>query len=382
MSENTAKTRSRDLTSPRNEPVVLGPSRAQGWVLLLLVYTGIFLADFGYHYLDDLSRARAGTFATRFLEEFTGVYIVFVLLPLIFRFARLYLFRKKGWMEISVMHLAGAVCFSLLHTSLMALTRWLIAPLLGLGPYHYGLMRYRYPMEFSNDLVSYTIIVLAFYFVERLRVAQAQQLAAAELQAKLAEAQLQNLRLQLQPHFLFNTLNTISAVMYEDVGAADAMVQQLSELLRLTLRTANLQEIRLAQELEITRLYLSIMQRRFEEKLRVTYRVAPEFGNSLVPQLILQPLVENSLRHGFTASSHGIDIEIAARRENGNLILQVADTGSGLSSADVQGVGLTNISRRLEQLYGADQQFRIANRGQGGAEVTLQFPFRLADQAF
>jgi len=181
-----------------------------------------------------------------------------------------------------------------------------------------------------NDLLGYTIIVLAFYFVERLRIAQAQQLAAAELRAKLAQAQLQNLRLQLQPHFLFNTLNTISAVMYQDLGAADAILRQLSDLLRLTLRAANSQEVPLAQELEITRLYLKIMQQRFEEKLRVTYRVAPEFENSLVPQLILQPLVENSLRHGLKNSESGIDIVIAAQRENGTLILRVADTGAGL----------------------------------------------------
>jgi two-component system LytT family sensor kinase len=363
---------------------VLGLTRAQGWGILLLVYTAIFVLIFGYHYLDDLSRQRPGTFAVRFLEEFTGVFTVFLLLPLVLRVAEFYLFKVKGWARQVAFHLVAAVGFSFLHTSLMALSRWIIAPLVGLGRYDYGIMRFRYPMELSNDLIGYTVIVLGYYFFERLRIAQAQQLAAAEFEAKLAQAQLENLRLQLQPHFLFNTLNTISSVMYEDVPAADAMVTQLSELLRLTLRTANSHEIPLAQELEITRLYLQIMQKRFESNLRVTYSVDAALENSLVPQLILQPLVENSLRHGLKDGGAGIDISIGAERLNGSLILKVADTGAGLGTQGAEaamnrGVGLANIRGRLEQLYGADQEFAIANRPAGGAEVTLRVPFHLGD---
>jgi two-component system LytT family sensor kinase len=363
---------------------VLELTRAQGWGILLLVYTAIFVLIFSYHYLDDLSRQRPGTFAVRFLEEFTGVFTVFLLLPVVMRVADFYLCKVKGWARQVAFHVVAAVGFSFLHTSLMALSRWVIAPLVGLGRYDYGIMWFRYPMELSNDLIGYTVIVLVYYFFLRLRIAQAQQLAAAELQAKLAQAQLENLRLQLQPHFLFNTLNTISSVMYEDVPAADTMVTQLSELLRLTLRTANSHEIPLAQELEITRLYLQIMQKRFESNLRVTYCVDAALENSLVPQLILQPLVENSLRHGLKDGGAGIDISIGAQRDNGSLILKVADTGAGLGTQGVEaamnrGVGLANIRGRLEQLYGTDQEFAIANRPAGGAEVTLRVPFHLGD---
>jgi len=308
------------------------------------------------------------------------------LLPLVFRMAHSYLFRRKGWIRLVGMHVAAAVAFSFLHTSLMAVSRWIISPLIGMGSYDYGIMRFRYPMEFSNDLIGYTVVVLAYYFFRRMQIAQAQQLAAAELQTRLAQAQLENLRLQLQPHFLFNTLNTISSVMYEDVRAADAMLTQLSDLLRLTLRTASSHEILLSQELQITRLYLDIMQKRFEDKLRVTYSVDPGLENSLVPQLILQPLVENSLRHGLKEIGAGIDISIGVRRENGSLILQVMDTGAGLGQQNTdailnRGLGLANIRGRLEQLYGAGQAFSIANRAAGGAEVTLRFPFHLAEQA-
>jgi two-component system LytT family sensor kinase len=370
---------------PKEERGVLGLTRGQGWAILFLVYTGIFVLIFSYRYLDDLSRERPGTFGVRFLEEFTGVYSVFVILPLVFRMAGSYLFKSISWLKLIGLHLLSAVAFSFLHTSLMAVSRWILSPLVGLGSYDYGIMRFRYPMELSNDLLGYTVIVLVYYFLERLRIAQAQQLAAAELHAKLAQAQLENLQLQLQPHFLFNTLNTISSVMYEDVPAADAMLTQLSELLRLTLRTANSHEIPLAQELEITRLYLQIMQKRFESNLRVTYSVDAELENSLVPQLILQPLVENSLRHGLKDGGAGIDISIGARRENGSLILQVADTGSGFGTqggeaAMNRGVGLANIRGRLEQLYGSEQEFGIANRPAGGAEVTLKVPFHVEER--
>lgn len=349
------------------------------WTVLFLIYTGICVSALEYRYLDDLSRQREGTFGTRLLEETTGVYSVFLLLPFVFLFARYYLFERRGWWRRIAWHISGAIVFSFLHTTIMALSRNVLAPLLGFGPYDYGIMSYRYFMEFSNDFIGYTVIVLAYYAFERYRQAQAEKLAAAELQTKLAQAQLENLRLQLQPHFLFNTLNTISAVMYEDVRAADAMITQLSELLRLTLRALRADEIPLSEELEITRLYMELMQRRFENKLSVTYSIDPALNDSLVPQLILQPLLENSLRHGMKSGAGVMELSVSAHRENGSLILQVSDTGAGLGEMDPsrafgRGVGLSNIRDRLAQLYGEGQHFSIANRPTGGAEVTLRVP--------
>ena len=358
------------------------------WSVLFLIYTAIAILLTGYRYLDDLSRNRPGTLAIRSLEEITGVYTAFVLLPLVMRAADLYLFRAKrlNWMAIAFWHLVGGIAFSLAHTSLMAITRQIISPLIGLGPYDYGIMFYRYPMELSNDLVGYTSLVCIYYYFRKFRIAQAQQLAAAQLKTKLAEAQLENLRLQLQPHFVFNTLNTISSVMYEDVKAADRMVTQLSDLLRLTLRASRTHEIPLADELQITRLYLDLMQKRYEDKLRVRYEIDSDLNDSLVPQLILQPLLENSLRHGMKARGEAMDISIAAHRTGGSLILRVSDTGVGLGSSEPnavlgRGVGLSNIRDRLAQLYGERQSFSIANRTSGGGEVTLRFPYRTAQRS-
>ena len=360
-------------------------SRVRVWSILFLIYTAILVSAFEYRYLDDLSRQRTGTFAIRLLEEGTGVYSVFLLLPFIFLFARYYLFECTGWTRRIAWHISGTLVFSFLHTTLMAVSRHVLAAPLGFGSYDYGLMTYRYAMEYSNDFMGYTVIVLSYYAFERYRLAQAEKLAAAELQTKLAQAQLENLRLQLQPHFLFNTLNTISAVMYEDVHAADAMITQLSDLLRLTLRASRAHEIPLAEELEITRLYMDLMQKRFENKLQVSYSIDPSVEKSLVPQLILQPLLENSLRHGMTAGSTTMDISVTASHENGSLILQVLDTGSGLGTGEPlevfgRGLGLANIRDRLVQMYGERQQFSIVNRPTGGAEVTLRVPLHMSNQ--
>jgi sensor histidine kinase YesM len=373
-------------TLPQVQPPPL--PLAQTWTILFLIYTGIAILLTGYRYLDDLSRNRPGTLAIRSLEEITGVYTSFVLLPLVFKAANLYLFRPKrlNWILIVFWHIVAGVAFSLAHTSLMAITRQIISPLVGLGRYDYGIMFYRYPMELSNDLVGFTSIVCLYYYFRKFRLAQAQQLAAAQLKTKLAEAQLENLRLQLQPHFLFNTLNTISSVMYEDVKAADQMVTQLSELLRLTLRASRTHEIPLGDELQITRLYLDLMQKRYEEKLRVHYAIDASLDDALVPQLILQPLLENSLRHGMKASGEAIDISVEANREDDSLVLKVSDTGSGFGSSDPnsvlgRGVGLANIRDRLAQLYGGGHGFSIANRVGGGAEITLRFPYRTAQRS-
>jgi len=361
-------------------------SRAQTWTVLFLFFTGIAFLSFNYKYLDDLARQHSGTLLRRLLEETTGVYSFFILLPVAFHFAHIYLFERKGWLRQALMHLATGVGFSVAHTTLMALSRRVLAPLLGLGRYDYGIMTYRYPMEFSNDFIGFTFIIGLYYFFQRMRLAQAKELAAAELQTKLAQAQLENLRLQLQPHFLFNTLNTISSIMYEDVRAADAMINQLSDLLRLTLHASRAQEIPLSEELEIARLYLDLMQKRYENKLQVMYSIDPALGDSLVPQLILQPLLENSLRHGMKPGGTRMELSIAARRENGSLVLQVSDTGVGLHTGDPEevfgkGLGLSNIRERLAQLYRGDAQFTIADRPAGGAEVTLSFPCRTSPQS-
>jgi LytS/YehU family sensor histidine kinase len=202
------------------------------------------------------------------------------------------------------------------------------------------------------------------------------------LEAQLAQAQLHNLRLQLQPHFLFNALNTVSAVMHEDVRRADAMLAQLSDLLRRTLGGADSHEVRLDEEVALLNNYLAIMKARFGDGIDVDFDVDPAAVEALVPQLILQPLVENSIRHGRAAGISKVDVRVSAKRQNGRLTLQVSDNGPGIGDLNAgtwrKGLGLSNTENRLEGTYGDDHQFLLQNLDGGGLTVTVCLPFRTA----
>jgi LytS/YehU family sensor histidine kinase len=184
--------------------------------------------------------------------------------------------------------------------------------------------------------------------------------------------------MQLQPHFLFNTLHSISALMHRDVEAADRMLTRLSDLLRLTLESASTPEVPLSRELDFLDAYLEIQQTRFEERLEVVRDIDPLALDALVPNLLLQPLVENAIRHGVANRTTGGRVEISARRENGRLTLSVRDDGPGLSPNAGQGVGLSNTRARLEHLYGEAQSLALANDPAGGVRVTVVAPYRSA----
>ncbi|HEY7461750.1 MAG TPA: histidine kinase [Gemmatimonadota bacterium] len=205
------------------------------------------------------------------------------------------------------------------------------------------------------------------------------ELSASQLEARLSEARLQLLRTQLQPHFLFNTLHTISALLHEDARAADRMISRLSDLLRLTLDKSEEQEVTLREELEFLDPYVAIERTRFNDRLTVIEDIAPEALDARVPSMLLQPLVENAVRHGIGARSGAGRIEIRARRDNGRLALEVRDDGNGLPNGrqGVQtGVGLGNTRARLRQLYGEDHRFELADAPGGGLKVTIEIPFR------
>jgi LytS/YehU family sensor histidine kinase len=199
------------------------------------------------------------------------------------------------------------------------------------------------------------------------------------LATELVQARLQALRMQLNPHFLFNTLNTISALIHENPDAADRMIVRLSELLRRTLDRGDVQEVPLREELEFLRSYLDIEQMRFPDRLTVTFDIEPKTQELLVPQLILQPLVENALRHGILPREEAGRVEISARVVDGqHLELKVRDDGSGLPAANGspgrEGIGLQNVRSRLAQLYGAAQQLEIGNASTGGVEARIRIP--------
>lgn len=236
--------------------------------------------------------------------------------------------------------------------------------------------------SFHSNLVTYWILVggtCGYHYYLRYRQGE---LHAAQLSAQLAQAQLQALRTQLHPHFLFNTLNAIATLVHRDPEAADQMIARLSDLLRLTLEGIGVQEVPLAKEIEFLRGYLEIEQARFGDRLTVDMQIAPEVLGARIPYLILQPLVENAIRHGIAPRSQPGRVVVRAKLENGLLILEVRDNGpgvaGGVNASARQGLGLSNTRCRLERLYGQHQRFETRNGSDGGLVVTLTFPFHPA----
>jgi two-component system LytT family sensor kinase len=205
-------------------------------------------------------------------------------------------------------------------------------------------------------------------------------LRASQLETQLSQAQLQALKMQLHPHFLFNTLHSISALLYKDAEAARKMITRLGDFLRLTLENSGTQEVTLKQEMEFLRCYLEIERIRFQDRLTTRLSVDPNALDTLVPNLILQPIVENAIRYAIAPRSTPGEIEILAQQEDGFLRIRIRDDGPGLpmdrsvESLFKKGLGLVNTQTRLDHMYGAGHRFEIANDPAGGLAVTLEIP--------
>lgn len=240
----------------------------------------------------------------------------------------------------------------------------------------------------ENLLIYWALLGLAhaanYYrrFRERERRAAQLELESAQLETQLTRAQLDALKMQLHPHFLFNTLNSISVLMQEDVSAANQMLMRLSDLLRLALKNTAAHEIPLKQELDFLNSYLEIEQTRFQDRLCVKINADAETLDASVPNLILQPLVENCIRHAVAPKAEASTIEMRSARRNGRLELVVRDDGAGLpeTNGSAKGIGLANTRTRLEKLYGTNHEFELAPAEGGGLQVTISIPFHLADK--
>jgi two-component system LytT family sensor kinase len=232
---------------------------------------------------------------------------------------------------------------------------------------------------FVGALFMYWVVVLGQLVWSSYQRSRQQEMEQAELRRQLVEARLDALRMQLNPHFLFNTLHTISALIHENPEAADQVVARLSELLRQSLDQSKAQEVPLHQELAFLDRYLEIEQTRFAERLDVQREVATDVKDALVPFLILQPLVENAIRHGIEQREEKGRLAIRAQRQNGRLELSVTDNGNGLPETDDaprEGIGLSNTRSRLRHLYGDDQTLELHSVAGGGLEARISIPYR------
>jgi two-component system, LytTR family, sensor kinase len=363
----------------RDKPPTSEPRRKWvkwGGIFLCWTCFALFFASQSYMF-----QARsAGTIEWRrtLFNWLLGSYTWFVLTPLILKLSTRFPLQRGKLLRSIVVHALAAPFFNIANIILFVIAQGLI-----ISPFPKAMALFESARnfaiaEFHAGMLIYWLIIGVSHTMDYYRKYRERELQASNLETRLVEAQLDALRVQLHPHFLFNTLNSISVLMRKDVDAADRMLLQLSGLLRVTLARNTAHEIRLRQELEILELYLEIEQIRFQDRLTVRMQVDPSALEALVPQLFFQPLVENAIRHGISDRETGGLIDINAERQNGMLHLQVRDNGPGLNVPRgnlVEGVGLSNTRSRLEHLYGSGGRFEVREAEEGGLLVTALFPF-------
>ena len=275
-------------------------------------------------------------------------------------------FERRGRVSSAIVHAVACVLFGTIHLIGIAPIRVLLA-----GD----------PLTWTNTVAAFRIAFRLLFYLDLLTywviVGMSLTLHHSNLRTSLAEARLAALRAQLNPHFLFNTLNAISTLALKgDQAAVTEMLGRLSGLLRAALEE-HTEEIPLARELEFFDDYVAIQQVRFADRLSIEKTVAPDTLSTLVPTMILQPIIENAIKHGVNAQRGVGRVSLRAARENGSLVIEVRDSGPGFrQTARHDGIGLANTRARLEQLYGSNYGFEYGSVEEGGASVRIRVPFR------
>ncbi len=366
--------------------LIMKQRRLPSWAKVLLLLAGVILVAL------LASIQMAGQFCLledkeirqiRFLPINLAYFLTWGLLFFpIQKLSHVLLSRFRKWQWVAALQLVSGAFFCLLHlTAVYGLLH--LGTGMGLVPAGWDnrLMTLAYRWTASNIYI-YIAMVGLFHFFYYFRRHREKELKASQLETQVMEAQLQSLRMQLQPHFLFNALNTISGYVKKHPDTAIRMIARLSELLRLTLESKAHLEIPLKEELKITTLYLELEQLRFSDRLKVNYHIAPETQEAMVPAVLLQPLAENAVRHGISRTIGPGIIAISAVKQEGNLVLKVEDNGPGQGEPRnnhgrpvSNGIGLRNLRERLTTRYGAGAQVDIEPDGDPGFTVTVTIPF-------
>jgi signal transduction histidine kinase len=354
----------------------------RGWIKWMLIAAGWSL--FGIFFASESVVTRAYSGRPLNVGQTVTVWLICAYIwlaatPFILMLARRFPLDRQSWLKNSLVHILLSSVFAIALLSIyVVIASW--AELQPSGRSFLDALRNQYVESFHSEVLTYWAVIGLSHALDYYRKYREREIRASQLEAQLARAQLDALRMQLQPHFLFNTLNTISVLMKENVELANHLLLRLSDLLRLALRTTETHEVSLREELEFLRNYLEIEQTRFEDRLTVRYDIDEHAVEAQVPNLILQPLVENAIRYAVAPQPGKSTVEIRAARHNGDLELQVVDDGPGIhpDKANSNGIGISNTRARLDKLYGSAHSFRLTPADGGGLQVTVTLPFHIA----
>lgn len=346
-----------------------------GWTIV-----GLFFAC--QLYLATLNGERPVSWSSALFMQLTDVYLWALVTPLVLWLARRFQLERHIWRRNLALHALFSVINTIFVLSAFCIVNYFHYALPMGKPFSFVPLLRTIAFNSSEHLAIYWLILLvvhAFAYHQRYRQGE---LRASQLESQLTSAQLQSLKMQLHPHFLFNTLHSISALLNKDTEAARKMISRLGDFLRLTLENSGTQEVTLQREMEFLMCYLEIERIRFHDRLTTRIFVDPVVLDVRVPNLILQPIVENAIRHAIAPRSTPGEIKIQAKQTGDYLRIEVRDNGPGIfmnQSAEHQlqkGLGLANTQSRLERLYGEAYRFELANAPDGGLVVTLEIPSR------
>lgn len=347
-----------------------------GWTLVSIIFAGIsYAAAIGENHKEF-------GFVSALKLNLVQFYLWAILSPLVFRFSRRFPIevRPLNLRNLSL-YFPALISFAGIHQIVHLAVLWSITPRWRQQfPSLMDCYRAYFAFGFYIDLIIALLIVIAVHALLYYQNFRASELAQSSLKTQLAQAQLRALKMQLHPHFLFNTLHSISSLVLEDPPKANSMIARLGDFLRLTLENSNQQLVSLKEETEFLRCYLEIEQVRFGDRLMVALELEPQTLSAQVPHLILQPVVENAIQHAVAPRATRGHINIEAKRRNNLLRLEVRDNGPGIiSNGDLlekKGVGLSNVRARLHQIYGPDFRFELMNARDGGLTVAMEIPFQ------
>jgi len=348
--------------------------RILGFVAL---WTLVGLAFASQVYLQSNLLGHSITWAEATRDSLEEWYVYGILsIPVVWLARRLSLEGGYRW-QTSAIHLGAALLFSFAYVLLGALVGEVDSRVIGESATYSEIFQPLLVRTFPYNLLIYGVIVAVSHALDYYRKYHERTVQTLELEKHLTEARLQALLHQLKPHFLFNTLNGIASLMHTDVDAADRMLVRLSELLRITMSQTGAPQTTLRDEIAFLERYLDIEKIRFHNRLDVTIAIDEEVIDAQVPSLILQPMVENAMRHGIEPNARTGRIELRGARQEGNLVLTVSDNGAGLPAEgpNREGIGVANTRARLAELYGAQQKFELVNRPEGGLCVRITIPF-------
>jgi two-component system LytT family sensor kinase len=347
-----------------------------GWTLVGIIFAGIsYAAAIG-------ENNKEFGFVSALRLNLVQFYLWAILAPLLFRFSRRFPIELRPLnLRNLLLYFPALISFAGIHQVIHLAVLWSISPRWRQRfPALIDCYRAYFGFGFYIDLIIALLIVIAVHALLYYQNFRASELAQSSLKTQLAQAQLRALKMQLHPHFLFNTLHSISSLVLEDPPKANSMIARLGDFLRLTLENSNQQLVSLKEETEFLRCYLEIEQVRFGDRLTVAVELEPQTLSVQVPHLILQPVVENAIQHAIAPRAARGHINIEAKRFNNLLRLEVRDNGAGIALNEglvrTEGVGLSNVRARLHQIYGSDFRFELVNSKDGGLTVVMEIPFR------